>query len=95
MKTKMPPRHGIPALLDCKPLRVTGLTENGKPFEPELGKPGSELTFNHNGQIITAQVWSNADVVGHVWAVSDGVAYQVIPNHGSVVRTLSYRRAAA
>lgn len=79
-KLPNPPRRGhggypIPALFDCKPLRVTGMRPEGKPFLPKYGAIGSDIKIQHDGEVLTAQVWSLAQ--GGVWAVADSVAYLV------------------
>lgn len=62
----------IPPLFDCKPFKVTGLTKNGKPFEPKYGDPGSRITWDTGA----GEVWSLAP--GGVWVIADGEPYGTV-----------------
>lgn len=74
-----PPRydghHKLPPLLDCSPIKVRGMKDEGKPFEPTGRAIGAEITFTHDGVEIIGQVWSLA--IGGVWVVADQVAYRL------------------
>lgn len=69
-KLPNPPRvdhagNKLPPLLDCRPFRITGLTEAGKPFEPKPFEPGSRIEWEGR----TGEVWSLAR--GGVFAIAD------------------------
>lgn len=89
-----PPRRNngggpIPLTLDCKPFRVTGLTERGKPFYPKENQLGFVRTFATDGGVtLRGQVWSLGPYPKSVWVVADSAAY-LINSDGYVLRDLS------
>jgi len=81
MATKLPP------LLDCKPFKVIGLTEHGKPFQPKDGQPGARYAWGDE----CGEIWSLASPRG-VFVIPDyrpGVVVHVID--GREIQTFDYR----
>jgi hypothetical protein len=76
-KLPNPPRYDgfakLPPLLDCSPIKVRGMKDEGKPFEPTGREIGADIVFAYDGRKITGQVWCLAP--GGVWAVADRIAY--------------------
>ena len=53
------------------------LADAGRKFEPKQYGPGAVVLFEHNGQRLKGQVWSEGPRRGTYWVVRDGEAYLV------------------